>query len=90
MSDKRHRSQRRKGESGVPPERRSRTFFSGDGWYFMTRERVDVGPFNTQAEAESGVQDYIGLSLGVEHIPAEPIVTLSEENEEPLEEDDLP
>ena len=53
----------RKGEEGPLPQRRSRTFFKGDGWYFMTREHIDVGPFASQELAEIGVQDYAGFSM---------------------------
>lgn len=53
----------RKGEEGPLPQRRSRTFFKGDGWYFMTREHIDVGPFSSQELAEIGVQDYAGFSM---------------------------
>ena len=93
MSKKQHADSRRKGENSAPPERRSRTFFSGDGWYFMTRERVDVCPFDTQELAEIGVQDYIGFSQDVDHMPAEPMLSApdeSEESEESLEQDELP
>lgn len=90
MKTKHHPSSRRRGENGSPPERRSRTFFSGDGWYFMTREHIDVGPFDTQELAEIGVQDYIGFSLDVDHLPAEPVIPMPDESEESVEEDELP
>lgn len=96
MKNKQHSGHRRKGENGTPPpDRRSRTFFSGDGWYFMTREHIDVGPFDTQEQAERGVEDYIGFSADVEHAPAEPEIIVPDESEEAfseetLEEDELP
>jgi len=49
----------RKGESGKVPERNGR-FVSKDGyWYYQTREGVDIGPFDTRGEAETGVGDFI-------------------------------
>lgn len=62
MNSREEEDKRRQGEGGPLPQRRSRTFFKGDGWYFMTRERVDVGPFASQELAEIGVQDYAGFS----------------------------
>ncbi len=33
--------------------RSDRVFFAGDNqWYFQTREGIDVGPYDTQSEAE--------------------------------------
>jgi Domain of unknown function (DUF6316) len=32
--------------------RRERVFDSGGGWYFRTREGIDVGPYKTRFEAE--------------------------------------
>lgn len=90
MKNRQKAGSRRRGENGMPPERRSRTFFSGDGWYFMTREHIDVGPFETQELAEIGVQDYIGFSMDVDHLPVDPIIPIPDESEENIEEDDLP
>lgn len=92
MKNRQKAGSRRRGENGVPPERRSRTFFSGDGWYFMTRERIDVGPFDTQAQAEAGVQDYINFSMDVDHLPAEPAIPIPDESEtgNDAEDDDIP
>lgn len=59
---------RRRGEDGPLPQRRSRTFYRGDGWYFMTREHIDVGPFATQELAEIGVQDYAGFSMDADRV----------------------
>jgi hypothetical protein len=61
----------RKGEQGPLPQRRSRTFFKGDGWYFMTREHIDVGPFSSQELAEIGVQDYAGFSMDADRAHAD-------------------
>lgn len=58
----------REGESGPVPERASRTFMKEDGWYFMTREQVDVGPFASQDLAEKGVEDYAGFSMDSERV----------------------
>lgn len=90
MKNRQKAGSRRRGENGTPPERRSRTFFSGDGWYFMTREHIDVGPFDTQELAEIGVQDYVNFSMDVDHLPAEPMMSAPDESEENVEEDELP
>lgn len=72
MSDKKKVDKRREGEDGPLPLRRSRTFYKGDGWYFMTREHVDVGPFSTQELAEIGVQDYAGFSMDADNMHPDP------------------
>jgi Domain of unknown function (DUF6316) len=28
-------------------------------WYFSTREGADIGPFNSQIEANNGLQDFL-------------------------------
>ena len=68
MSNQKREDKRRQGEDGPLPERRSRTFYKGDGWYFMTREHIDVGPFSSQELAEIGVQDYAGFSMDAERV----------------------
>jgi hypothetical protein len=80
MGKDQHTKQLRKGEEGHPPERRTRTFFRGDGWYFMTREHIDVGPFATQEQAELGVQDYAGFSMDVDRLHAEPAIPVPDES----------
>lgn len=56
----------RSGELGGLPERNSR-FFTRDGyWYYSTREGIDIGPFDTQAEAAQGVSAYIDFVLHAE------------------------
>jgi hypothetical protein len=80
MSSKEHREKLRQGEDGSLPQRRSRTFFKGDGWYFMTREHVDVGPFASQELAEIGVQDYAGFSMDADKIHPEPIDVVPDES----------
>ncbi len=48
------------------PSRSSR-FFTKDGyWYYSTREGVDIGPFDSQPEAERGVSKYIDFVLHAE------------------------
>lgn len=79
MSSKQQVGKRRKGEAGAPPERRSRTFYRGDGWYFMTREHIDVGPFATQELAEAGVQDYAGFSQDLDRLHAQPAEIIPDE-----------
>ncbi len=56
----------RTGEKGQVPNRNSR-FFEQDGyWYYTTREGMNIGPFDTQHEAEQGVSDYIDFIVHAE------------------------
>lgn len=80
MSDRKREDKRRQGEDGPLPERRSRTFYKGDGWYFMTREHVDVGPFSSQELAEIGVQDYAGFSMDAERMPPDAVEIVHDES----------
>ena len=57
----------RTGETGGPPDNRSRRFFQkADYWYYSTREGVDIGPFDSLHEAETGVSDFIDFILHAE------------------------
>jgi hypothetical protein len=48
---------RRKGESSSRPHVRTDRFtLANDAWYFTTREGMDVGPFESRAEAEKGCE----------------------------------
>jgi len=49
----------RKGEVGKLPPRSSRIFHMDNLWYFNTREGVDIGPFHSQNEAFSSLQDFL-------------------------------
>jgi hypothetical protein len=49
----------RSGESGSLPNRQNRFFQQYDYWYYRTREGIDIGPFDTKAEAERGVNEFI-------------------------------
>lgn len=49
----------RHGENGEPPPRSSRIFNMENVWYFSTREGADIGPFNSQEEANNGLQDFL-------------------------------
>jgi len=49
----------RPGEKGNVPPRSSRIFNMENVWYFSTREGADIGPFNSQIEANNSLQDFI-------------------------------
>lgn len=70
----------RQGEGGPAPARSSRTFLKADGWYFKTREQVDIGPFATQDLAEAGVRDYAGFSMDADRIKADAAATVPDES----------
>lgn len=49
----------RSGELGSVPNRQSRFFQDNGYWYYTTREGMNIGPFDTLQEAESGVSAFI-------------------------------
>lgn len=50
----------RKGESGTRAERGARFFQKDSGdWYFHTREKIDLGPYDSCIEAHRGLKDYL-------------------------------
>lgn len=49
----------RAGENGNPPPRSSRIFNMRNGWYFATREGTNIGPFDSQVEANGGLEDFL-------------------------------
>jgi len=56
----------RTGEEGFTPNR-SRRFLEKNGyWYYRTREGVDIGPFDSLTEAESGASEFIDFILHAE------------------------
>lgn len=59
-------SMNRTGEAGNCPGRSGRFFQKADYWYYTTREGVDIGPFDSQGEAETGVSDFIDFIIHAE------------------------
>ena len=49
----------RSGEVGVCPMRTDRFFAVSSSWYFSTREKVAVGPYQDKKEAKQGLSDFI-------------------------------
>ena len=49
----------RAGEQGSVPDRSGRFLQKENYWYYTTREGVDIGPFDTRADAEVGVGEFI-------------------------------
>jgi hypothetical protein len=60
----------RKGEGGNNiPSRSPRVFQKADGfWYFLTREKTEVGPFATDEVASEGVEQYAGFAQDVDKV----------------------
>lgn len=56
----------RTGEAGNCPGRSGRFFQKADYWYYTTREGVDIGPFDSASEAETGVSDFIDFIIHAE------------------------
>lgn len=49
----------REGESPKSVFRTDRFCMINGGWYFVTREQTQEGPFNTKGAAQLAVQEYI-------------------------------
>jgi hypothetical protein len=49
----------RSGEQGSVPSRQGRYLQQDGYWYYTTREGVDIGPFDTRDDAETGVGEFI-------------------------------
>ncbi len=49
----------RAGEEVRPWFRTNRYYHTNEGWWFMTREKTEEGPFVSQSEAESELMMYI-------------------------------
>ena len=52
----------RKGESEASQERSEsyeRIFMQRNYWYFRTREGMDIGPYDSQTDAISGISSFI-------------------------------
>ena len=56
----------RTGENGNLPSRNSRYFKENDYWYYSTREGVNIGPFDSLHEAETGASSFIDFVLHAE------------------------
>lgn len=52
-------SEHRLGEKGNIPERKARYVQKDGYWYYTTREGVDIGPFDSREDAETGVGEFI-------------------------------
>tara|TARA_R100000687_G_C6376235_1_gene130379 strand:- start:167 stop:538 length:372 start_codon:yes stop_codon:yes gene_type:complete len=51
--------EKRRGEQGSLPIRSSRYFAIGSQWFFVTREKTSLGPFESFDQAETSVRAYI-------------------------------
>ncbi|MGI1679282.1 MAG: DUF6316 family protein [Cellvibrionaceae bacterium] len=56
----------RSGEQGSVPDRHDRFFKSDEYWYYTTRERVDIGPFDTLETACNGANEFIEFICNAE------------------------
>jgi len=56
----------RKGEAGPTPFRSGRFFVVDSKWFFASREGIDQGPFETKAEAENGLAEFLKQVITVE------------------------
>lgn len=52
-------TQHREGEIGNLPARCERCFMSGNYWYYSTREKINIGPFDSRNEAVNGVNAFV-------------------------------
>lgn len=51
----------RKGEDGSFPNRSERCFQDGQYWYYKTREKIKIGPFDNIDLATEGVDNFIAF-----------------------------
>ncbi len=51
----------RPGEQGPIPGRSERIFVKQGYFYYRTREGIDIGPFDSEADAARGVEDFVGF-----------------------------
>lgn len=56
----------RHGEAGNNPNRSKRIYKEGEYWYYSTREKVNIGPFDTYSEAEAGVGEFVDFIIHAE------------------------
>ena len=49
----------RKGETAAYPFRSERIFNANGGWYFSTREEMEVGPFSDRPEAHAALLEFL-------------------------------
>ncbi|NBC23893.1 MAG: hypothetical protein GVY21_10495 [Gammaproteobacteria bacterium] len=61
--------QARAGEKPRLRFRTERLFAVADGWYFTTREGIDVGPYRSRDEAQAGAARLLAL---LRHLPPGP------------------
>ena len=59
----------RTGEAARPWFRSERYYHTGEGWWFMTREKDELGPFRPQNDAENELVLYIRKINMVGDIP---------------------
>lgn len=60
----------RTGEAARPWFRSDRYYHTGEGWWFMTRENQELGPFISQYEAENELVLYVRQVNQVGDIPS--------------------
>ncbi len=60
----------RSGEAARPWFRSERYYHTGEGWWFMTRENKELGPFNSQNEAEIELVLYVRQVNQIGDIPS--------------------
>jgi len=54
------------GEAGNSPIRTKRVYKQGNYWYYSTREQINIGPFDSCSEAESGVGEFVDFIMHAE------------------------
>ena len=59
----------RSGESARPWFRSERYYHTGEGWWTMTRENDELGPFDSHLEAENELVLYIRAINQIGDIP---------------------
>jgi len=60
------------GEPVRPWFRSERYYHTGDGWWTMTREDQELGPFDSQVEAENELSLYVRKTNLTGNMPSNP------------------
>jgi len=60
----------RAGEAVRPWFRTERYYHTNEGWWFLTREQTEEGPFSSQLEAENELSFYVRNANNLANYPS--------------------
>ena len=59
----------RSGETGLPPARKIRFFERHSYWFYLTREGIDIGPYETKGAATTGCREFLHFLINSDSHP---------------------